>query len=111
MSQAGSRQILQLKLIPMQIPEAGAVTGIGAERANLLGTKSIGENLDLVTGVRLVIRPGEPSEMLVLLENLGNRMVQLRLEIEGNFPPEWCRLGREGQDWLPIVRWKYYCIS
>ena len=39
----------------------------------------------------LLLVPGEPSEMLVKLENAGTRTLELELLLTGNFPNEWYR--------------------
>lgn len=61
----------------------------------------------------LLLVPGEPSEMLVKLENGGDRTLELELVLTGNFPQEWCRLGTEGHQLLPGERqeaWLYFQI-
>ena len=57
-----------------------------------MGTGAIASNLNLV------LRPGEPSEMVVQIRNLGSRSLQLALQVEGDFPPEWCQIGTEGTE-------------
>lgn len=99
MTYARSGQFVQMQLIPMQLPK-GVVNGIGSETSISLVGDSFGGDVG-GAGLRLVIYPGEPSEMLVRLENISNRLVQLRLEIEGSFPQEWCRIAGEGQDIAP----------
>ncbi len=95
MTQARSGQILRLQLTPMGRPQAtptpvSAVTGSVATETS-------------TTGCQVVLHPGEPSEMVVHLENLGTRTLQLNLQVEG-FPTEWCRIGMEGNELLPGQR-------
>jgi len=47
-------------------------------------------------GCRLLICPGDPSEILVKLTNSTNRAKQIELRLEGTFPRHWCRIGMEG---------------
>jgi len=47
-------------------------------------------------GCRLLICPREPSEIIVKLANSTNRPKQIALQLEGTFPPDWCRIGMEG---------------
>lgn len=50
----------------------------------------------------LVVYPGEPSEIVLQVRNLlEQKSLSLNLKIEGNFPPEWCQLGTEGQEIPP----------
>jgi phage tail-like protein len=39
--------------------------------------------------------------MVVQLENLGTRTLELNLQTEGNFPSQWCQIGMEGHEILP----------
>lgn len=95
MTQALSGKPLRLQLTPMQLPEAIAPAGLALYAAN----DAIAE-LDL----NLLLRPGEPSEMLVQIENTGNRLLQIGLQVEGNFPTQWCSIGMEGHDLVPRQR-------
>lgn len=95
MTQASSSQFLLLTLLPMRLPEADpSLLPIPFGKADAL--KPDGKNLLLL--------PGEPSEMLIKLENRGTRTLELNLELTGNFPLEWCRLGTEGHQLLPGER-------
>ena len=96
MTQASSSQPLLLNLLPMRLPEADpSLLPIPSAASDALKTDST-KNLLLV--------PGEPSEMLVKLENAGNRTLELELLLTGNFPNEWYRLGTEGDQLLPGER-------
>lgn len=48
-----------------------------------------------------VLHPGEPSEIVVQLENTCDRTLRISLETEGTFPLDWCRIGQEGQTLPP----------
>lgn len=83
---------LQMQLTPMRLPEAipteGMVRGL--------------ETRDAPAGLHLLLHPGEPSEMMVQLQNLGSRSLRLRVRVEGNFPAEWCQIGgMESQELSP----------
>ena len=90
-------QILSLQMLPMQIPDAVPSSSALSSRS-LVGTES-----DAVPSknLSLLVRPGEPSEMVVQVGNLGNRSIQLDLQVKGHFPSQWCRIGTEGSEILP----------
>lgn len=48
-----------------------------------------------------VLHPGEPSEIVVQLENTCDRTLRISLQTEGTFPMDWCRIGQEGQTLPP----------
>lgn len=52
----------------------------------------------------LVIYPGEPSELLVRLENLTADPLRVDLDVTGNFPAQWCQVGGEGNEIPPAGR-------
>ena len=81
MTQSSSRPTLAFSLTSMQPPEAVESTALA-----LKGSKDEEQ-------VRndLLLHPGEPGEMLVIIENLGGRPLRWKLEIEGDFPANWCR--------------------
>lgn len=83
MTQAFSREVLIVDLIPQRLPDATPETlPLQSRQADFAA-----ENQSLA------IVPGEPSEMLVKLENLGTRPLELSLELTGDFPQDWCRIG------------------
>lgn len=50
----------------------------------------------------LLLRPGEPSDVLVQLENLWNRPIRWKLEVDGDFPNNWCQwLQEESEEIAP----------
>jgi hypothetical protein len=66
MTQARFSQNLRLQLTPMQLSEA-------APRAGLAQTGSLATDTTS-TGCQLFLHPGEPSEMVVQIENLGTAL-------------------------------------
>ncbi|WP_017303534.1 phage tail protein [Spirulina subsalsa] len=76
-------QSLDLQLIPMQLIPATPVEETSGE-AELIMTASSVKNL--------VVHPGEPTEMVIQLENRGTRNFRWNAQIQGNFPPEWCEI-------------------
>lgn len=90
MVQTGYRSTLRIDLTPMQLPEA--------EPLNVLDLGSLPGSIALArTGgaKSLAVYPGEPSEMVIQIENRGERSVQIALDVVGNFPREWCRVHQE----------------
>ncbi len=69
MTQVFSSQTLIVDLIPLRLPEADPDTlSIQSVRADVA-----------IENQSLLLVPGEPSEMLVKLENLGTRPLELTL--------------------------------
>ncbi len=96
MTQSQSNQLLSLQLTPMQIPEAlpqqsGQQSGAWA---------GMGTNDNLSLKHNLLVHPGEASEMIVQLSNLGSRPLQLSIQVKGDFPATWCQIGMEGTEVL-----------
>lgn len=96
-------QTLHLKLTPMQIPDAvqpsAVSTGAADSQRSALSTQH-----SVISGCDVVVYPREPSEIVLQLENLGSRNLRLNVQIEGNFPPDWYRIGMEGYDLAPRSR-------
>src|SRR5207237_9156862 len=88
MTQARSGQSLRLQLTPMQLSEAAPT-----ERSALMVSMATDTS---TRGCTMLLHPGEPSEMVVQIDNLGTRTLQLNLQVEGDFPAQWCRIGMEG---------------
>lgn len=80
---------LTLRLTPMQTPAAP----IQAQRQGHLLAEVVGQ--DEPSCPQLPLYPGEPSELVVQLENQGDRPLDLQLQIEGEFPHRWCYLALE----------------
>lgn len=81
---------VEIDLTPMQIPEALPGTALAF----------IGSEIDVV-GHSLVLHPGQSSEMIVQIRNLSTHPINLELQVEGNFPFEWCSIGTEGNQLAP----------
>lgn len=94
MVQTLSSPSLRIQLTPMQIPEAVPLAGLAVTGSGSMATEP-------VTGLGLLLHPGEPSEMVVQVKNLKLRPLQLNWRVEGNFPAEWCRIGTEGNQLAP----------
>lgn len=91
MTQSRSTQAISLQLTPMQIPDALP------EQSQL---QSVLVDKDPATNLNLLLRPGEPSELVVQIRNLAANRLLIDLRVEGNFPLEWCRIGTEGNEIL-----------
>lgn len=91
MVQSRSSPAVKIDLTPMQIPEAlpgVALAFTGAERLDKAEHS-------------LVLHPGQPSEMIVLVKNLTAHPIRLEFQAEGSFPSQWCRIGKEGNEIAP----------
>ncbi|NJK69607.1 MAG: hypothetical protein HC941_26565 [Microcoleus sp. SU_5_3] len=90
MTQSNYRPTLAIKFASMQPPEA-------VDSSALAGFA--GNNAEVAIANNLLLYPGEPGEMLVHLENLGDRSLRWRLEIkiEGkeNLHLDWCSWRQE----------------
>jgi phage tail-like protein len=92
MVQSRSSPTIRIQLTPMQIPEAIPGAGLTFDRP---------EKMDAVTK-SLVLHPGEPSEMIVQVDNLKNRALRVNLRVDSNFPAEWYQIGgTEGNEIPP----------
>ncbi|MFB2769538.1 phage tail protein [Pelatocladus sp. BLCC-F211] len=92
MVQSRSTPSVSVQLTPMRIPEAVPKAGLAF---------ATGETID-ITASDLLLHPGEPSEMMVQIQNLEPHPLQLNLQIEGEFPTEWCQIGgMEGNEIAP----------
>jgi phage tail-like protein len=78
----------------MQIPEAVPLAGLALAGPSGLATVA-------AAGSSLLLHPGEPSEMVVQVQNLERRTLRLTLRVEGDFPPKWCQIGTEGRELSP----------
>ena len=96
-------QKLDLQLLPIQLPDAKTQPVVRADGrwSDSSPLAAILATADPVSGTEIVLYPGESNEVLIQLENLGNRTLELRelwLEIEGSFPSSWVSSG-----WLNIT--------
>ncbi|MEB3828867.1 phage tail protein [Phormidium sp. CCY1219] len=100
MTQARDLLPLRVQLVPMQLPEA-PIQPVGrfAEAFDIVETSAVPLSGTLPCG--LLLYPGEPSEILVKLENIGSQTLQLNVGVEGNFPASWYRLRTEGNQIPP----------
>jgi phage tail-like protein len=85
-------QSFSLQLTPMQIPEAAPASEV------MIAWQ--GTEISTDPNLSLLLCPGEPSEMVVQVKNLERNHLQLSLEVEGDFPAHWCRVGTEGSEIL-----------
>ncbi|MCF4969150.1 phage tail protein [Nostoc sp. CMAA1605] len=93
---------LSLQLTPMQQPDALQPSTAAASQNTSLVPFNLATNTNL-SGCDVVVYPREPSEILLQLENLGDRSLNLRVQIEGNFPSEWCSIHTEPDRQGPFV--------
>ncbi|MTJ08127.1 phage tail protein [Anabaena sp. UHCC 0204] len=104
MTVASDRQYLNLQLIPMRISEA-ALEPINIDASPQVGGATIATALSGTEGHRikqLVLYPGEPSEMLIKLENLGQKYIYFQeINIETNLPADWYTLQVENHQIAP----------
>ncbi len=90
-----ARSTLAIDLTPMRIADVAPQDELTPVLAPGVATETAsGQN-------SLVVYPGEPSEMVVQVKNLGEQPMTLSLTVEGDFPSEWCQLGTEGHDIPP----------
>lgn len=92
MVQSRSTPSVSVQLTPMRIPEAIPRAGLAFANPKTLELKTSD----------LLLHPGEPSEMIVQVQNLEPDPLQLNLHVEGEFPQEWCQIGgMEGNELAP----------
>lgn len=96
MTQSQSPPAISLQLTPMQMPEA-LPDYLGTQQAALAGIGAIA----VAPSRSLLLRPGEASEIVVQIHNLDKRSLQLRLQVEGDFPKDWCQVHTEGAEVRP----------
>lgn len=91
---------LNLEITPMQVADTltqpvGRWQGVAVEQGPTAQT----------TDCNLVLHPGEPSEILIKLDNSGQTPLHLQTNIDGNFPSQWCQLqsdnNEDDEDLLP----------
>lgn len=88
MVQSRSSPTINIELTPMQIPEAVPKAGLQPTEPESINSLSSG----------LLLNPGQASEMIVRIQNLESRPQQLNLQVEGDFPTQWCQIGTEGNE-------------
>ena len=77
---------LTLRATPMQTAAAPLQT----QRTGHLLAEVVGQ--DVPDCPQLPLYPGEPSELVVQLENRGDRPLDLSFQLEGDFPLHWCEV-------------------
>ncbi len=100
MTQVSPSDMLGIQLTPMQIPEAVPFAGLMTIGPTGLAEEALSEQ-GILSATNLVLRPGEPSEMIVQVKNLSAIPLWLNIQVEGDFPPTWCRIGMEGHQVAP----------
>jgi len=86
MTQANYRPTLALKLASMQTPDAVESSALASFAGN---------NKEETIAHNLLLNPGEPSEMLVQLENLGSRPILNELKFATSSQTFlWCWRGQ-----------------
>jgi phage tail-like protein len=79
----------------MRIPEAVPLAGLALAGPSGIATEAAEK------GPSLLLHPGEPSEMVVQVQNLERRTLRVSLKIEGNFPAHWCQIATDGREIAP----------
>lgn len=90
MSQAQSSQSVSIRLTPMQVLDA-----VPTSSQPGVTTTWMGDSLATSgnTECQLRISPGEPSELIVQIKNQRDRTLHLDIQMTGDFPSHWCRIG------------------
>jgi phage tail-like protein len=78
-------QFLRIQLTPMQLSETIPP-------------------IEAATGLNLVLLPGEPTELVVRLENISERSLEIDLQLDGDCPLSWYQIHTEGRELLPDRR-------
>ncbi|MEM8715157.1 MAG: phage tail protein [Cyanobacteria bacterium P01_A01_bin.3] len=111
MTQATLQPALGLNLTPMRVPEAVPVpasvqvpTAMGAD-GRRTGKGIVDVTSERIrSGTDLLVRPGEPSELVVHLTNSGDRPLEVEIHVEGDCPPQWYSLALESSQVQPRQR-------
>lgn len=95
MTYSSAQPQLSIQLVPMQVVEALPLAASG--------DRWLDTPLDSgIPSVNLRLCPGEASELIVQLDNPGDRPLQISHTLTGNFPLEWCQVGgEEGREIAP----------
>ncbi|MEO1126840.1 MAG: phage tail protein [Cyanobacteria bacterium J06639_16] len=108
LTQERFRARLRLQLTPMQVPAAVPSSaldqGLGtAISTSLFGDtqRSVGQAVSSQPQTGVLLHPGEPSELVMQVQNLSPYLMSLQFQVDGDFPLQWCRIGTEGLDLLP----------
>ena len=102
MTQARDILPLRMQLTPMQVPDVVPQAVVrGVKQSSEQSVLALQSPLANTSGCYLLAYPGEPSELLVQLENLGSYPLQLDIRVDGDFPSHWCRIRTEGEELPP----------
>ncbi|MBD3884250.1 phage tail protein [Phormidium tenue FACHB-886] len=96
MVQSRSPSAVQISVTPMQV--ADSPTRDEATATLVQGITRVPEGAAERT---VTAYPGEPSEVVVQVKNRSSRLLQLNLQLTGDFPEAWCQLGTEGHELPP----------
>lgn len=95
MTQAPSRDSVELEIVATRLPEAEPAMQPGlANTLDVFGDDS----------TPILLTPGESSELLIRLGNLDDRELNLEVQITGNFPAAWCQVHLEANALSPNDR-------
>lgn len=86
---------IQIQLTAMSLPE-GRYQRIGQSNTEVALMGKTATPSQTPQGCNLVIYPGEPSELLVQLQNQTPDSITIEWQTQGDFPPQWCQVGGEG---------------
>lgn len=103
---------LRLQLTSMEVSEVIPAPIKAGEEERRFPLATMNGNERRFAGCEVTLYPGEGSEILIQLENRGDRTLQFNISIEGDFPSEWYRISVEGREILPrrekeaVVYWE-----
>ncbi|HBE57593.1 MAG TPA: phage tail protein [Cyanobacteria bacterium UBA11149] len=92
---------LRLQLTPMQVSEIIPVPTKPGDDRRYSPLAALNGKEERLGGCQVTLYPGEGSELLIQLENRGDRNLQFNIRIEGDFPSQWYRLNMEGREVPP----------
>jgi phage tail-like protein len=78
----------------MQVPEAVPTSELALSLANA----QLRQQAPPSATQSLQISPGEPSELIVQVQNDGADALEVTFQVSGDFPADWCRIGTEGTE-------------
>ena len=89
-------QALSIQLISMKVPNVSEESLSSADQTKDVRDGFIQSDTPILNTCKLLINPGEPSEIIVKIKNTNARSLIVNLRIEGDFPESWYRIGMEG---------------